>query len=187
MSEYHALKPIYATSSMFIQQQETTLHFVNRIIYDYKDLGSHGAFSTYYDFVRSGDHFSQEITLYWENLQAFLDLETNKINETAAPQKIIHCNILFREKSQPSVHWVIEFNGPCQEGLNLYESITESEPLDYPISAFYYFSPPFQVVKVSSSLPYELHASGQVLEFMGKKGDLTGEYDAISFVKNAPE
>ncbi len=184
MSEYTELSPIYAASSMFIHQRGQTLHFVNRIIYDYKDLGSNGAFSSYHDYVKNDGHFSQEITLYWENLQAFLDLESNKINEVAAPQKIVHCNILFREKLQPSVHWVIEFEGPCQGGLNVYESITESEPLDYPIAAFYYFPPPFQIVKVSSSLPYKIHPSGHILEFTGQKGDLTGDYDAISFVKN---
>jgi len=170
---------------MNIQQRGHTLHFLNRIIYDYKDLGSQGKFKSYFDFVQAGDHFSQEITLYWENLQSFLDLEINRINEVAASQKIIHCNIHFRDKCQPSVQWTIEFEGPCQEGLNLYESITESEPLDYPITAFYYFPPPFQVVKVSSSLPHEIYASGHILEFVGKQGDLTGKYDAISFVKNA--
>lgn len=183
MSEYQNLTPIYAASSMFIQQRGQFLHFVNRIIYDYKDLGSHGKSNSYYDFLYIKEHFSQEVNLYWANLQTFLDLEINTINNVAAPQQIIHCNIVFREKFHPSVHWVIEFEGPCQEGLNLYESITESEILEYPITAFYYFSPSFKVVKVSSDLSYELHASGQIIEFSGKKGDLTGEYDAISFVK----
>jgi hypothetical protein len=187
MSEYPDLTPIYAASSMVIHQTRSTLYFVNRITFDYKDLGSlrsQGTFNRYYDFVNAEDHFAQEVALYWENLQSFLDLEINKVNGVAAPQKIIHCNIRFREDFQPSVHWVIEFTGPAQDGLNLYENITDPEPLDYPIAAFYYFTPPLHVVKITSSLAYEIHASGHILEFSGQKGDLTGEYDAISFVKN---
>ena len=98
MSEYQNLTPIYAASSMFIQQRGQFLHFVNRIIYDYKDLGSQGKFNSYYDFLNIKEHFSQEVNLYWANLQNFLDLEINTINNVAAPQQIIHCNIVFREK-----------------------------------------------------------------------------------------
>ncbi|MHA1521294.1 MAG: hypothetical protein ACTSRK_14005 [Promethearchaeota archaeon] len=176
MSEYPHLKPLFASSSMWITQKG---NFQQILTYDYEDLGK-----GYHDFLQNSDQFNREITMYWNNLQDELDSEINRVNGKEVQLRIINCNIHFRTLQTPFVQWVIEFSAPLKNGINMYENVIEPVTLEYPIYSVYILEKGLRVNDVSTTLDYTLNPSLRIIEYFGKKGDSLGEYEKISFSFN---
>ncbi len=182
MSQYSALSPIFAASVMHVNHSGW---FSNLIRYDYCDNGATTSPRTYREFLqlKAGANYQREITLYWTNLQQFLDQEINQVNKKSVHQQVRHCHIGFHDNTHPFVQWIIEFRGDLQIGENCYENQIEEENLEYPIHSLYVFESPMHVTTVKSNLSYELHASRQILEYRAQPGDHLGEYEAIFFLR----
>ena len=133
MSEYHNLKPIYASSVMRISKKDSKLKFSNTITYDYFDIEKDNIWKNYKEFLKKPSNYDAELQLYWNNFQTILDNEINKINEEEVFLKVIHCSIQFRDLYHPYVQWIVEFEGNYVDGQNVYENFVDIASLQYPL------------------------------------------------------
>ena len=181
MSEYQNLKPIFASSVMRISKKESKLKFSNTITYDYLDIEKGKNWKNYKEFLKKPSNYTSELQLYWNNLQSILDDEINKINEEEVFLKVIHCTIQFRNKNQPYVQWIVEFEGNSVDGQNIYENYVDNEILEYQIYSLYLFEKPLTVKKIVTSLKYNLGGSNRIIEYFGEPNDKLEGYEAIIF------
>ncbi len=186
MSEYIGLEPRYATSQMRItaNSRDYKLNFNNLITYYYEDFQNDPDWASYRDYLKSEENYQREISTYWENLQMFLDEETNIVNGEEVKLRIIHTNIIFPRKETPLVQWTVEFDGPLNEGINTYENMIEEEVLEYPVYSLYIFEKPMKVKTVESTLEYILDPNKRIIEYYGSVRDVLGEYEKIQFTLN---
>lgn len=178
---YSELQPTYASSVMHVFIAGTKIKFTNIISYDYIDLLGNEAYKSYFEYVAEDTRYSEEIDIYWANLQYFLDHEINKINGKGVNLDIVNCSLDFRERFHPYVQWIIKFEGDVCEGENIYENEIEAETLDYPISSVYILEPPLTISSVDSRLDYDFKAETGIIEYYGEKGRKVGPYEAIKF------
>jgi hypothetical protein len=182
MSIYPNLQPIFASSIMHVHQIGNKVKFSNVITYDYQDQIQPGnKLKSYYNFVQDTTNYNQEIQIYWESLQHFLDIEINLINSAPAAQTIRHCSINFRTKAFPFVQWLVEFEGKTKMGLNNYENEVDPERFEYPIYSLYIFHQPLVIKEVKSTMQYNLNQKQGILEYYGDTGELLEGYESISF------
>ena len=194
MSIYPNLQPIFASSIMHVHQIGTSLKFSNVITYDYQDQTQSNnkqdkcdKCDNYYNYVQDTTNYNQEIQLYWENLQHFLDIEINLVNSAQAIQTIKHCSINFRTKSFPFVQWLVEFEGVSKIGLNVYENEVDPERFEYPIYSLYIFHLPLVIKEVNSTMQYSLDQNQGIIEYYGDRGTLLEGYESITFSSEEKE
>jgi hypothetical protein len=181
MSEYPDLIPIHASSTMHVTNKAGVVTFTNNMIYNYLDSKKNPSLTGYKEFLDSIDNYDAEISLYWENLQMFLDEEINKINGKEVSLNIQHCTIQFRDETHPFVQWIIEFLAPSHFGSNSYENLIEKERLLYPINSIYIFDESMIVLDVETSLNYEISENKHIIEYFGSKGETLSGYESIEF------
>ena len=181
MSEYHNLKPIYASSVMRISKKDSKLKFSNTITYDYFDIEKDNIWKNYKEFLKKPSNYDAELQLYWNNFQTILDDEINKVNEEEVFLKVIHCSIQFRDLYHPYVQWIVEFEGNYVDGQNVYENYVDDEILEYPIYSLYLFEKPLAVKKIVTSLQYNLSGSNRKIEYFGEPNEKLNGYEAIFF------
>jgi hypothetical protein len=176
---YTALEPIFAASRMHVGRNG---HFTQIMTYDYRDKGQKTKFgSDYWAFLENPLNMQNELTIYQENLQGFLDAEKNYINGHAITQKIQHCSIQFRTRKDVSVQWIIEFGHPFKDGLNIYENMIEVETLEYPIYSIYILEEGLRIAEIRSKLSYTIEESRRIIEFRGKTGEQIGPQEMMHF------
>jgi len=181
MIGYDKLIPTHASSVIVISK---TGWFQDTIIYDYLDentIKSKIKQSDYFQYLQQEKNFQREIDVYWENLQSFLDEETNIVNDTKVKLNIVDCDIFFHDRSHPYVQWTVEFKGNFHPGINIYENMIEPEVLEYPINSKYILESPMEFIEIKSSLSYELQANNRILSFSGDKGKKLEAHERLKF------
>lgn len=178
MSEYPNLIPIFASSTMQISYQG---QFRQIIIYDYQDFTLNPEDEGYYAYVHHQNNLEKEIQLYWSNLQEFLDMETNLVNDKKVKLRVQDCLLNFRSLKNPFVQWIIEFQGEFQFGRNTYENWIEPDVLEYPIFSTYIFDQGIKVIEVMTELDYVIADNQRIINYYGKQGDQLGDHEVIIF------
>ena len=163
--------PIYA-SSFFSVSCDGEFHQL--LQYDYYDPEG------YYSGLEEEEFkFTEEIKKLWVNMQSFLEDETNKINGKMVYPKVKFCDIQHRTKKNPYIIWVITFKEAFQKGINLYETKTDEEKLEYNCYVIWQFSVETRNLKVDTKLYYDIFGNRIIL--WGEKGMMIGGYERIRF------
>jgi len=162
--------PIYA-SSFFSVSRDGEFHQI--LQYDYYD-------QDYYYFNLNDKEFSEEIRKLWSNMQSYLEEEINTVNGKRTYPAVKICDIQFRGRGeQPYIFWIITFKGAFQKGVNIYETITEKEVLEYDCYAAWQFPEKTTITEIKSELYYDIFES-RIL-FWAEKGMAIGGAERIRF------
>jgi hypothetical protein len=162
--------PVYASSFFSISRDG---EFHQLLQYDYFDQ------ENYYSKLSEED-ISEEIKKLWLNMQGYLEEETNKINGQIVSPKVEFCDIQYRGSSKhPFFIWIITFQGTFQQGVNLYETRTDEETLEYDCSAQWQFPQHTKILQVETKLYYDILDSRILL--WGDKHMKIGGYERIQF------
>ncbi len=173
MSEYPELTPLSAFAIMHI----TTNGFFNNIVqYHYLDSQE-----GYAEFLQDPLNYNKEISLYWDNLQDFLDEEKALVNDEEVYLKIVDCDVFFPQSERPCVQWIIQFEGKLHSGTNVYENFVEPDTLEYPIDSIYILEPPMKCLDVHTRLEHRFQNENQMVVFHGDKGLTIGKHEKFLF------
>jgi hypothetical protein len=170
------LKPIFASSIITITSSG---HFLQHLTYDYQEETGE-----YYARIKEDDDFylDELDTISW-NMQAFMEDLPNKINGHVVIPRVVHAEIDFKIETLPFFYWVLEFDGPFHRGLNTYESIMNTEVLEYDVNSIYLFDTSLRPVSVQSSLHYELFQNERIVKYWAYKGELVGPQEVLQIKK----
>ena len=110
------------------------------------------------------EEFIEEIRKLWLNMQGFLEEETNKVNQKMVYPQVKFCDIQHRGiRESPFISWIIGFKGEFQEGVNVYETHTEEEQLEYDCYAIWEFPQNTKIIKVQTKLYHDIFGNRIVL------------------------
>ncbi|MFX0102824.1 MAG: hypothetical protein ACFFCS_24865, partial [Candidatus Hodarchaeota archaeon] len=114
-------------------------------------------------------------------LQRFLDAETNIINDERVFPEVYNVQIEFKTSPRfPFYTWMVRWSGhETKTGHNVYEARIEPDFLDYDIKSIYIFPRGAEIIKIKSSLNYDVDEN--VVVFQGKKGQKVRELELISW------
>lgn len=127
------------------------------------------------------EEFIEEIRKLWLNMQGFLEEETNKINQKMVYPQVKFCDIQHRGiRESPFITWIIGFKGEfLQEGINVYETETEEEQLEYDCYAIWEFPQNTKIIKLETKLYHDIFGNRIVL--WADKDMTIGGYEKIRF------
>lgn len=164
--------PIHAMAFFSISSDG---EFHQLLQYDYYDPQGY-----YSKLIESKDDFAKEIRKLWLNMQGYLEEETNKINQTKVYPQVKFCDIQHRGmRENPFITWIISFKGEFQEGINVYETQTEEEQLEYDCYAIWEFPQNTKILKVQTKLYYDIFGNRIIL--WADKDMVIGGYEKIRF------
>ena len=110
------------------------------------------------------EEFAEEIRKLWLNMQGYLEEETNKINQKRVYPQVKFCDIQHRgRRENPFITWIISFKGEFDQGLNIYETQTEEEQLEYDCYAMWEFPQNTKILKVQSKLYFDIFGNRIIL------------------------
>ncbi len=164
--------PIYGYGIFNVCSNEIVQH----IIFEYSDPNR-----TYLRVVKDKEALSQELNTLKNNMQYFLDNEIVKINNTRVYPKVIDVDIGFAGGfERPYIKYVIVFDAPLKDGLNVYEDTYEPEVAEYDYVVTWVFPKGSKVVEVNVGFPYKI-INDRVLTFRVHEGSETPGYERIVF------
>ena len=168
------VKPIFA-QAFFMGSKEGVIKQV--LQYDYHDPGCY-----YKNLFQNEKEYEKELTKLFQNMQIFLDEETNFINgERIYPEvKMIDLGFRGEVDTMPFITWIIEFSGKFKKGINEYEAITPEEELEYNCRSLWSFPENTRVIKIETKMEYEIIDNHVV--FWAYKGQVIGGKELIRFI-----
>ncbi|TFG19576.1 MAG: hypothetical protein EU530_05780 [Promethearchaeota archaeon] len=170
-----SLKPIFASSIITITASG---HFLQHLTYDYLDNTG-----KYYERIQDDDFYLDELeTITW-NMQAFMEDLPNTINGHIVIPQVVHAEIDFKNITLPFFYWVLEFDGPLKQGLNIYESVMSTETLEYDVNSIYLFDVSLKPRSIQSSLHYELLHKERIVKYWAYRGEIVGPKEVLQFEK----
>jgi hypothetical protein len=170
MKNDEKIVPVYA-SSFFSLAQDGEFH--QMLQYDYYDP------DRYYANLKD-EEFSAEVKKLWGNMQDYLEEETNKVNGKLVYPEVKICDIQFRGRAvNPFIMWLITFKGMFKTGINVYETITDEEELEYDCYATWQFPEKTEIKEVESKLYFDIFGSRIIL--WAEKGMRIGGFERIRF------
>ncbi len=165
--------PMHA-SSFFSLSGDGEFHQL--LHYDYYDPEGF-----YLELGRNDKDFLEEIQKLWANMQGYLEEEWNKVNGKMVYPQVKFCDIQFRGNYvNPFIIWIITFKGEFQKGINVYETKTDEEELEYDCYVNWQF--PInckKIIKVETEMYYDIFGNQIVL--WGEKGMKIGGFEQIRF------
>ena len=165
--------PIHASSFFSISRDG---EFHQLLQYDYYDPDEF-----YFKLERDKKALTEEIRKLWMNMQGYLEDEVNKINGRIVYPEVKFCDIQHRgRRKNPYIIWIITFKGDFQTGINIYETKTDEEALEYDCYAMWQFPRECKkIIQVESKLYYDIFGNRIIL--WGNKGMKIGGYERIQF------
>ena len=174
------LEALYASSIIHVSHGVGgIIDFSQVLTYDYEDLSPN---HTYYDRVKTNLSFlEKELRTLVTNLQRFLDAETNIINDERVYPEVYNVQVEFKTSPRfPFYTWMVRWSGhETGTARNVYEARIEPDFLDYDIKSIYIFPRDAEILKIKSSLEYEIDEN--IVVFQGKKGQKVKELELISW------
>ncbi|HUX99330.1 MAG TPA: hypothetical protein VMV49_07215 [Candidatus Deferrimicrobium sp.] len=162
--------PVFASAFFSISHDG---EFHQLLQYDYFDAEEYYA-------TLSDEDISKEIKKLWLNMQGYLEEETNRVNGEIVSPKVEFCDIQYRGSFKyPFVIWIITFQGNFQKGINLYETKTDEETLEYDCSALWQFPQRTKILQIDTKLYYDILDTRIIL--WGDKHMKIGGYERIQF------
>ncbi len=176
------LDPVHGRSVISVTHAGEEIHFSQVLQYDYIDASDdchyHGRITTDPAFHAS------EIATLKNNMQAFLDAETNTVNGSIVPLRVTGASIGFRTRPElPFFTWLVTWHGKAAApgtGVNVYEARVEPATLEYDVQSIYLFPPGARVVDIESSLSWTCPA-GNVIVYTAREGDRVDELERVSW------
>ncbi|MFX1294617.1 MAG: hypothetical protein ACFFD2_07165 [Promethearchaeota archaeon] len=168
MKNEEKIVPVHASSFFSISRDG---EFHQLLQYDYYDPEG------YYSSFEEAE-LSREIEKVWLNMQSYLEEETNKVNGKIIYPKVEFCDILHRGRQErPFIIWIITFKGEFYKGINVYETKTDVEKLEYDCYVVWQFPQKTKIINVDTKLFYDIFGSRIVL--WGEQGMNIGGFERI--------
>jgi hypothetical protein len=97
-------------------------------------------------------------------MQGYLEEEANKVNGKVVIPEVKFCDIVIRSRQEhPFIIWIITFKGDFQKGINLYETKTDEEELEYDCYAMWQFPEGTKILAIDTTMFYDIFGSRIVL------------------------
>ena len=170
MKKDEKVVPIHACAFFSVSRDA---EFHQLLQYDYEDPERY-----YLELQQNEEELSAELEKLWTNMQGYLEEEVNKINGTIVYPQVKFCDIQHRGKN-PSITWIITFKGEFQQGINVYETKTDEEELEYDCYALWQFPEETKIKRVETKLYYDIFGSRVVL--WAEQGMKIGGFERIRF------
>ena len=163
--------PVYASSFFSVSSEGEFHQFLQYDYYDPKGYYTHLA----------EEEVSKEVQTCWANMQGYLEEETNKVNGKMVYPEVDFCDIQFHGSwKNPFIVWVITFRGEFQSGINVYETRTDEEKLEYDCYVIWQFPRTTKkILAVDTKLYHDILGNRIVL--WGDKGMTIGGKEFIRF------
>ena len=179
------LQPIYAASTIHVTHHGGRIDFMQVLIYDYVNISNDNSYHR--RITREPGFAKQEIATIQENMQRYLDEETNVVNGEQVYPHVNRASIDFKTTAKYlSYTWYITFTGTeASNGKQVYEAVTEPETLEYDAKSTYIFPPEARIIDVESSLVHE-NVLNHVIVFRGSKGDTIKPLERLRWILEYP-